>query len=80
MLTFDATYQAGVLKPKHPIALPDETDVRVTVELLPPSRLTVGTLNAFLQSLPSLGEDADDFAQVVRDLRAEFPAETSPWE
>lgn len=80
MLTFDATFQAGVLKPKQPLALPDETDVRVTVELLPPGRVTAGSLNAFLKGLPSLGDDAEDFAQDVRTLRAEFPAEATPWD
>lgn len=77
MLTFDATFQEGVLRPKQPIALPDQADVRVTVELLAPGRLTVGNLNAFLQSLPSLGDDAEDFLQDVRAIRAEFPAEFS---
>ncbi|HLN29786.1 MAG TPA: hypothetical protein VK395_18715 [Gemmataceae bacterium] len=46
----------------------------------PPSRLTVGELNAFLHGLPSLGEDADDFAKDVRAIRAEFPAEANPWD
>ena len=38
------------------------------------SPLTVGGLNAFLRSLPSLGDDADEFAQDVRAICAEFPA------
>ena len=80
MLIFDATFQEGVLKPRQPISLPDDTDVRVTVELLQPGRLTIGKLNVFLQSLPSLGDDAEDFAQDVRAIRAEFPAETASWE
>jgi hypothetical protein len=44
----------------------------------PRSPLTVGELNAFLRSLPSLGDDADGFAQDVRAIRAEFPAEANP--
>jgi antitoxin (DNA-binding transcriptional repressor) of toxin-antitoxin stability system len=46
----------------------------------PPSQLTVGRLSAFLRGLPSLGDDADDFAQDVRSIRAEFPAEDNPWD
>ena len=42
--------------------------------------LTVGELNAFLGSLPSLGDDADGFAQDVRAIRAEFPTEANPWD
>jgi predicted DNA-binding antitoxin AbrB/MazE fold protein len=80
MLTFDATFKSGVLQPKQPIALPDDTDVRVTVEILSPRRLTVGHLNAFLQCLPSLGDDAKAFAQEIRTLRAGFPAEMTPWD
>jgi hypothetical protein len=40
----------------------------------PKSPLTVGELNAFLRSLPSLGDDADDFAQDLRAIRAELPS------
>ena len=46
----------------------------------PRSPLTIGDLNAFLRSLPSLGDDADDFAKDVRAVRAEFPAEANPWD
>ena len=41
----------------------------------PRSPVTVGELNALLRNLPSLGNDADDFAHDVRAIRAEFPAE-----
>jgi hypothetical protein len=44
------------------------------------SPLTVGELNAFLTNLPSLGDDADGFAEDVRAIRAAFPAETNPWD
>jgi len=44
------------------------------------TRLTVGELNAFLRGLPTLGEDADAFAQDLRTLRAEFPAEGHAWD
>jgi hypothetical protein len=43
----------------------------------PRSTLTVGDLQAFLRNLPSLGDDADAFAQNVRAIRAEFPAEAN---
>ena len=46
----------------------------------PASGLTVGQLNAFLRSLPALGNDAKQFAQDVRAIRAKFPAETNPWD
>jgi antitoxin (DNA-binding transcriptional repressor) of toxin-antitoxin stability system len=46
----------------------------------PQSPLTVGELNAFLRTLPSLGEDAEAFAHDVRAIRAEFPAEANPWD
>lgn len=63
-----------------------EQDDKVIARLTPaepPSPLTVGELNAFLRSLPSLGDDADAFAEDVRAIRAGFPAETRsrphPW-
>ena len=46
----------------------------------PRSALTVGDLNAFLRSLPSLGADADEFSDEIRAIRAEFPAEANPWD
>jgi hypothetical protein len=48
------------------------------IERRPP--LTVANLNAFLRSLPSLGDDADTFARDVRNVRESFPRETSSWE
>jgi antitoxin (DNA-binding transcriptional repressor) of toxin-antitoxin stability system len=60
-----------------------ERDDKVIARLMPAepiSPLTVGELNAFLRSLPSLGDDADDFAKHIRAIRAEFPAEASPWD
>ena len=60
-----------------------ERDDKVIARLTPAeprSRLTVGDLNAFLRNLPSLGNDADEFAQDVRNIRAEFPAESNPWD
>ena len=60
-----------------------ERDDKVIARLTPaesPSPLTVGQLNAFLHSLPALGEDADQFADDVRAIRGEFPPETNPWD
>jgi antitoxin (DNA-binding transcriptional repressor) of toxin-antitoxin stability system len=60
-----------------------ERDDKVIARLTPVepgSPLTVGELNAFLRGLPSLGEDADDFSQDLRAIRAEFPAEGNPWD
>jgi predicted DNA-binding antitoxin AbrB/MazE fold protein len=80
MLTITAKYEDGVLKPSQPLNLPAHTDVRLTIELLTSPPLTVGKLNAFLSSLPALGDDADEFARDIRDIRAEFPPETNPWD
>jgi predicted DNA-binding antitoxin AbrB/MazE fold protein len=74
MQTITATFEDGVLKPMEPLNLPAHSQVRVTIELLPGSPLTVGDLNVFLRSLPSLGDDAEAFAQDIRAVRAEFPA------
>ena len=80
MQTITATFEDGVLKPTQPLDLRPQAQVRITIEILPDSPLTVGKLNAFLRSLPSLGEDAAGFSQDVRAVRAEFPAEANPWE
>jgi antitoxin (DNA-binding transcriptional repressor) of toxin-antitoxin stability system len=58
-----------------------ERDGEVIARLTPAkprSTLTVRELNAFLRNLPSLGDDADQFARDVRAIRAEFPAEANP--
>lgn len=60
-----------------------ERDDKVIARLMPAeprSPLTVRDLNAFLRSLPSLGDDADTFSQDVRAIRAAFPTETNPWD
>ena len=60
-----------------------ERDDKVIARLTPAkpqSPLTVGELNAFLHKLPSLGDDADEFAQDVRAIRVNFPAEANPWD
>jgi predicted DNA-binding antitoxin AbrB/MazE fold protein len=80
MQTITATFEDGVLKPTQPLDLPAHAEVRVTIELLPALPLTVGKLNAFLKSLPALGDDAEAFSQDVRAVRAEFPAEANPWD
>lgn len=46
----------------------------------PASPLTVGALNAFLRSLPALGDDAVPFSKDVRAVRADMTAETNPWD
>ena len=75
-----ATFEDGVFRPSQPLDLPAHSEVRLTIELVTAPPLTVGKLNAFLQSLPSLGDDADNFAQDIRAIRAEFPAEATPWD
>jgi predicted DNA-binding antitoxin AbrB/MazE fold protein len=78
--TITATFEDGMLKPTQPLDLPAHAEVRLTIELLPVSPLTIGKLNAFLRSLPALGDDAEEYAQDVRAVRAEFPAEANPWD
>jgi predicted DNA-binding antitoxin AbrB/MazE fold protein len=80
MQTITATFEDGVLKPAQPLDLPAHAEVRVTIELVAASPLTVGNLNAFLRSLPALGDDAEEFAEDVRAIRAAFPAEANPWD
>jgi predicted DNA-binding antitoxin AbrB/MazE fold protein len=80
MQTINATFEDGVLKPAQPLDLPAHAEVRVTIEPVTESPLTVGKLNAFLQSLPVLSDDAEEFAQAVRAVRADFPAEANLWD
>ena len=69
MQTIIATFADGVLKPAQPLNLAAHTSVRITIEPLSGSPLTVGQLNAFLRGLPSLGDDAEAFAGEVSTLR-----------
>jgi len=57
----------------------DQVIARLT-PALPASKVSVRDLAAFLESLPSLDDDAEDFAKDVRAIRAEFPAERNPWD
>ena len=60
-----------------------ERDNKVIARLTPAdprSPLTLSELNAFLRNLPPLGDDADDFLQDIRAIRAEFPSEANPWD
>jgi hypothetical protein len=60
-----------------------ESDNKVIARLTPAvpcPKLTVADLNAFLGSLPSLGDDADAFASDVRTIRSQFPTEANPWD
>jgi hypothetical protein len=60
-----------------------ERDEKVIARLIPAmssSPLTVGGLNAFLRSLPDLGDDVEHFAEDIRGIRAEFPGESNPWD
>jgi antitoxin (DNA-binding transcriptional repressor) of toxin-antitoxin stability system len=40
----------------------------------PQSLVKVGELNAFLRTLPRLGDDAEPFAQDLREIRRQFSA------
>lgn len=44
----------------------------------PRPALQVQDLNAFLQSLPKLGDDAEAFAEDLRGIRRGFPQERDP--
>ena len=46
---------------------------------VPRSRLKVRELNAFLERLPKVGEDADAFLDDLRTIRRDFPSEADPW-
>lgn len=72
MQTILATFEDGVLKPAQPLNLPAQTQVRISIELLPAFPIAVGTLKDFLRSLPSLGEDAEAFLQDVHAVRSKF--------
>jgi hypothetical protein len=56
----------------------DKVVARLTPEELPPS-LKVGDLNAFLKSLPQLGNDAGAFDEDLCDIRHQFPVEADPY-
>lgn len=57
----------------------DKVVARITPGV-PPSPVKVGDLNAFLQGLPQLGDDAEAFDRDLRDIRRQFPAEADPWD
>jgi hypothetical protein len=44
----------------------------------PPMSMT--EFKAFMDSLPSLGDDAESFARDVERVREEMPSERDPWE
>jgi antitoxin (DNA-binding transcriptional repressor) of toxin-antitoxin stability system len=46
----------------------------------PPSSLKVQELNAFLEKLPKLDDDAEAFSDDIRAIRRTFPAEINPWD
>ena len=65
------------------ISIDLEKDDKVIARLtpaIPEAPLKVRDLNAFLQSLPKLGEDANAFSRDVQAARGRFPAETNPWD
>lgn len=72
----DKVYEEGV---SVDLERDDKVIARLT-PVKPQSLLTVGQLNAFLRSLPSLGDDADTFSQDVQAIRGQFPTEANPWD
>jgi antitoxin (DNA-binding transcriptional repressor) of toxin-antitoxin stability system len=56
----------------------DQVIARIT-PAAPQSPLKVRDLNAFLQSLPKLGDDAEMFLEDLRAIRRGIPTETDPW-
>lgn len=79
MNAIKATWTNGQILPSEPVVWPEGTEL-VIEPAMPHSPLSVGELDAFLRSLPSLGDDADQFAEDVSAIRKEFPAETNPWD
>ena len=80
MQTINATFEEGVLKPKEPLDLPAHAQVRVMIEVLPVPKLTDGGVYAQLKRLPSLGDDAEAFAEDIRVVVDSYPPEVNPWE
>jgi predicted DNA-binding antitoxin AbrB/MazE fold protein len=70
MHTISATFEDGMFEPRQPLELPEHAEIRLTIEVLPTSPLTVGKLIEFLQLLPDLGDDRISFgADVGRRTR-----------
>jgi len=57
----------------------DDVVIAHLTPAVPRSRLKVRELNAFLEGLPKLREDADAFLEDMRAIRREFPSEADPW-
>jgi antitoxin (DNA-binding transcriptional repressor) of toxin-antitoxin stability system len=59
-----------------------ERDDHVVARLTPApaAKLTVADLNRVFAGLPSLGDDAEDFARDVEKVRRELPKEVNPWD
>jgi antitoxin (DNA-binding transcriptional repressor) of toxin-antitoxin stability system len=53
---------------------------RLTPPLPPPPKLTLGEFFARMQTHPCLGDDAENFAKDLREIRAEAGVEADPWE
>jgi len=45
-----------------------------------PKSVRLSELNEALASIPSLGDDAETFANDLTDIRKSLPAESSPWD
>lgn len=80
MQTILATYEDGVLKPAQPLNLPAHSKVKITIELIERGKLTVGELSAFMQTLPKLGDDAEQFVKDLQENRAMYPPEVPLWD
>ena len=80
MQTITATFEDGVLIPKLPLELPAHAEVRLIIELLPAPCVKGGGVYAQLKRLPSLGDDAEAFAEDIRVVVDSYPPEVNPWE
>ena len=57
-----------------------ERDRKIVAVLSPVTRwVKVSDLNAVFASLPSLGDDAESFADDVNRIRREIPRDADPW-
>lgn len=70
MNVIKATWTNGQILPSEPVVWPEGTELLVE-PAVPHSPLSIGQLNAFLCSLPPLGDDADQFAQDISAIRGE---------
>jgi hypothetical protein len=77
MSAIRATWINGQILPSEPVVWPEGTKL-IVEPATPRARLRIRDLNQSSSALPPLGDDADEFASDISDIRAEFPADANP--